>query len=99
MIGPKLQPDLYVILLRFRKYAVAITADVAKMYRQILMHPSHQDYQRIVWRENDNEDIKEYRLTTVTYGTASAPFLAIKSLIKCARVQGKDFLKAQYNLC
>lgn len=95
MIGPKLQPDLYVILLRFRKYAVAITADVAKMYRQILMHPSHQDYQRIVWRENDNEDIKEYRLTTVTYGTASAPFLAIKSLIECARVEGKDFLKAQ----
>lgn len=95
MIGPKLQPDLYVILLRFRKYAIAITADVAKMYRQILMHPSHQDFQRIVWRENDNEDIQEYRLSTVTYGTASAPFLAIKSLIECARVEGIDFLKAQ----
>lgn len=85
MVGPKMQSDLYTILLRFRKYAVAITADITKMYRQIIMQERDQDLQRILWRENDYDDIKEYRLTTVTYGTASAPYLAVRSLIECRR--------------
>lgn len=40
-------------------------------YRKDAVH--HQDYQRIVWRTSDEHPIKEYKLTTVTYGTASAP--------------------------
>lgn len=45
---PKVQPDIFNILIRFRLYQVAITADVAKMYRQVLVTPDDCDLQRIV---------------------------------------------------
>ncbi|XP_015189924.1 PREDICTED: uncharacterized protein LOC107073743, partial [Polistes dominula] len=34
MVGPMIQEDLFTILLRFRSHAFALTADIAKMYRQ-----------------------------------------------------------------
>jgi len=38
-VGPTVQPDLYSIVLRFRTHQVCFTADIAMMYRQILIHP------------------------------------------------------------
>jgi len=38
MVGPNLQQDLLSILLRFRTFKYALTADIAQMYRQILIH-------------------------------------------------------------
>ena len=35
LVGPKIQDDIFDILLRFRTHKVALSADVAKMYRQI----------------------------------------------------------------
>ena len=35
--GPKMQPDIFNILLRFHLHRVALTADVEKMYRQVLV--------------------------------------------------------------
>ncbi|XP_031632795.1 uncharacterized protein LOC116346734, partial [Contarinia nasturtii] len=81
MAGPRIQDELYNIMLRFRSYEIAFTADVAKMYRQILVAEEQQNYQRILWRKNKSENIKEYKLTTVTYGTSSAPFVAVNTLI------------------
>jgi len=63
---------------------VSFTADIAKMYRQIIIHPQDRDLQRILWRYSPEEPIKEYQLTTVTYGTSAAPFLATRCLKKLA---------------
>ncbi|XP_018406150.1 PREDICTED: uncharacterized protein LOC108782373 [Cyphomyrmex costatus] len=38
MVGPVVQQDLFAILLRFRSFKYVITADISKMYRQILVH-------------------------------------------------------------
>ena len=54
------------------------------MYRQILVHKSDQDYQRILWRNSTSEPIQEFRLNTVTYGLACAPFLAIRCIRQLA---------------
>ena len=35
LVGPKVQEDLFNILLRFRFFQVAMSADIAKMYRQV----------------------------------------------------------------
>lgn len=45
--------------------------------------------QRILWRSDNKTNIQTYELNTVTYGTASAPFLAIRVL----RQLGEDNLK------
>ncbi|XP_076385707.1 uncharacterized protein LOC105663446 [Megachile rotundata] len=79
-VGPVVQEDLMSILLRFRKHQYVLSADIAKMYRQILVRNEDRKFQRILWRKDKNESIKMYELNTVTYGTASAPFLATKVL-------------------
>ncbi|XP_039447736.2 uncharacterized protein LOC120426987 [Culex pipiens pallens] len=89
MVGPVVQDDLLDIALRFRLHAVAIVADIAKMYRMIRVQPADQRLQRIVWRDNVDEPIRIYELTTVTYGTASAPYLATKCLQKLGEIGEK----------
>ncbi|UYV79875.1 hypothetical protein LAZ67_18000953 [Cordylochernes scorpioides] len=78
--GPKLQKDIFPLLLRFRSHPIAISADITKMYRQILVHPEDTPYQRIIWRDESGQGLKEYELKTLTYGTSCAPFLAIRTL-------------------
>ncbi|XP_055543767.1 uncharacterized protein LOC129729280 [Wyeomyia smithii] len=80
LVGPVVQQDLLSLIMRFRTHAVALVADVEKMYRQVLVHSNDQPLQRILWRSNPNEPIATYELQTVTYGTASAPYLATKTL-------------------
>ena len=38
-VGPTLHPTIDQILLRFRSYAIAISSDISKMYREVLLHP------------------------------------------------------------
>ncbi|GFR09639.1 DUF1758 domain-containing protein [Trichonephila clavata] len=57
-------------------------ADVQQMYRQILVDREDQNLQLIVWRESKDSPIREYKRCTVTYGTASAPYLATRCLFQ-----------------
>lgn len=91
MVGPSIQPDLFTLLLRFRQYPVAVSADISKMYRCIEIHPEDRDMQRIVYRFNEDEPIQHFRLKTVTYGTSSAPFLATRCLQKVADDNAEKF--------
>ncbi|XP_058443677.1 uncharacterized protein LOC131425643 [Malaya genurostris] len=54
------------------------------MYRMINVHTQDQPLQRILWRESPDDPLRTYQLTTVTYGTSSAPYLATRCLNKCA---------------
>ncbi|XP_053698661.1 uncharacterized protein LOC128745608 [Sabethes cyaneus] len=90
MVGPQVQDDLVVILLRFRFPQYAIISDIEKMYRQILMSPPDQQLLLILWRDSPSEPIRTYQLTTVTYGTSSAPYLATKCLQKLAEIGSKS---------
>lgn len=64
------------------------------MFRQILIHPDDADYQRILWRPSDDNTIRHYRLLTVTYGLASAPYLAMRVLRQLASDEGHKFPSA-----
>ncbi|XP_038106697.1 uncharacterized protein LOC119766305 [Culex quinquefasciatus] len=90
-IGGTVQNDLFSILLAFRKHPVAFTADLSKMYRQIRVAPSDSRFQRIFWRADPSEFIRVLELTTVTYGTASAPFLATRCLVQLCDDEGENF--------
>nr|XP_036226615.1 uncharacterized protein LOC118682329 [Bactrocera oleae] len=82
--GPQLQENLVDILHRFRRYSVALTADIRKMFRQVMVDSRHRKWQQILWRECPNELLRTYQLSTVTYGMASSPFNAIRTLRQCA---------------
>ncbi|XP_067122120.1 uncharacterized protein [Centruroides vittatus] len=84
LLKGEVKEDVFEIMTRFRKYKYAFTADIQKMFRQILIEPSQRDLLRIVWKNEEEEMPVTYRLKTVTYGTASAPFLAVRTLKQLA---------------
>lgn len=84
LVGPTLQGTLWTILIRFRCFKVALCADIEKMYRQVFVNEKHRSLQRILWRKCPDDVITHFELQTVTYGTASAPFLAIRVLHQIA---------------
>ncbi|UYV81867.1 hypothetical protein LAZ67_20002729 [Cordylochernes scorpioides] len=92
--GPKIQQDLFHIILRFRIHPVAINADIAKIYRQIRISQEDSEFQRIVCRNVPHDKIKDYRLETVTYGTSCAPFLATRIIKQLALDEQSKFPKA-----
>ncbi|XP_072377748.1 uncharacterized protein [Diabrotica undecimpunctata] len=89
--GPAIQNDIFKIMLRFRQHKFVVIADVEKMYRQILIHPEERYLQNILWRQNPNEDLAPFELQTVTYGTTSAPYLAIKCIKQLASDYKHDY--------
>ncbi|XP_036138376.1 uncharacterized protein LOC118644289 [Monomorium pharaonis] len=86
MIGPTIQNKLFAHLIRFRIYNYVITADIEKMYRQVLIHDDDRRFQRILWREKG--EIKTYQLNTLTFGVSSSPYLAIRTLHQLAEDEG-----------
>ncbi|XP_028157884.1 uncharacterized protein LOC114351044, partial [Ostrinia furnacalis] len=92
MNGPVLQEDLRSIIMRWRMHKVCFVSDIEKMYRMILIQKEDADFQRVLWRQNTSisDEVKHYRLLTVTFGTASAPYLAIKTLMQLSEDEGED---------
>ncbi|GFV85878.1 integrase catalytic domain-containing protein [Trichonephila clavipes] len=80
LTGKKLQSDIFLTLLKFRFFPIAFSADIAKMYRQILISQDDACFQQIFWRKSPEEPLVIFKLNTVTYGTSCAPFLAIRTL-------------------
>ncbi|XP_075167525.1 uncharacterized protein LOC142239617 [Haematobia irritans] len=81
--GPALQNDLPAIITRWRRFRIGFRSDLEKMFRQIRIVEDQQHYQQILWRSDSR--IYVYRLQTVTYGTASAPYLSIRVLHQLAQ--------------
>lgn len=91
LLGPKLQRDLFEIVLRSRRHKVALSVDIKKMFRQIRIIQEQRDLQRIFWRENSHEPLREYCLDTVIFGQKSSPSNAIMVILKGARAMSEQF--------
>ncbi|GFW76139.1 integrase catalytic domain-containing protein [Trichonephila clavipes] len=89
--GGLVQEDLFSIMVRFRKHKYAFTTDIEKMFRMINIHPEQTCLQRILWKKGIGEPIKTYELTTVTYGTVSAPYLATRTLKQLEMDEANNF--------
>lgn len=83
--GPKLQKNIFDLLIRFRWHAVVFTGDIKQMYRQFLVDLQDCDYQRILWRPSPDEPIKDFRLLTVSYGVSCAPYQALWCISQLAK--------------
>ncbi|XP_023209786.1 uncharacterized protein LOC111612765 [Centruroides sculpturatus] len=90
MVGPRIQQELFLILMKFKTFPIVITADIM-MFRQMLINETDRDFQRVFWRNDASDPIQEYILVTVTYGTTPAPFLATRTLHQLAEDEGDNF--------
>ncbi|XP_018395111.1 PREDICTED: uncharacterized protein LOC108773703, partial [Cyphomyrmex costatus] len=91
LIGPKFQQDLPAIIARWRQWRFVYSVDIAKMFRQILIDPIDADFQRLLWRPTPESPLQHFRLLTVTYGLASAPYLAMRVIKQLAMDDGPAF--------
>ncbi|KAG5865928.1 hypothetical protein JTB14_025535 [Gonioctena quinquepunctata] len=57
----------------FDAWAPSSNADIAKMYRKVLITPAQRHLQKIFWRDDPNDELDKYALNTVTYGQTSIP--------------------------
>ena len=92
MVGPIIQDKIFEHLIRFRSHRYVMTADIEKMYRQILVDECDRKFQQILWRVDGK--IQTFQLNTVTFGVSSAPFLAIRTLHKLADDEKANFPRA-----
>ncbi|XP_053681566.1 uncharacterized protein LOC128732345 [Sabethes cyaneus] len=90
-VGPVVQDELIATILRMRTYPIALVGDIAKMYRQVLVHRDDTSLQRILWRFSTDEPIQVYELLTVTYGLAPSSFLATRTLLQLADDEGSRY--------
>ena len=89
--GPTIQRKLFNTLLQFRCFKVALSGDICKMYRCVHVREPDDHLQCILWRNSPDEDIKPYKLNTVTYGTKPAAFLAIRAMHQLAADEEANF--------
>ena len=80
MVGPKIQKDLFRMLIRFRMHLVAFSTDTAKLYRQVQLDTEDKGYHPLLWKEPNSKNIRTFRMTRGTYKTASLTFHSVRPL-------------------
>ena len=80
LVGHTIQASLVDVLMRFRQYQVALTTDVSRMYRAVLLPENQKDLHRFISRENSQEPIKDYSMTRLTFAVSTSSFAANMAL-------------------
>ena len=71
--GPKLQQDLFNVLVRFRRNPVGIACDIKEMYLQIEIEEKDRSHFRLLWRDLDpSREPDVFEFSRVVFGKNSA---------------------------
>ena len=76
--GPPLLNDLTAILVRFRRYRYAVTADIEKAFLHIILDEKDRDATRFFWLSNPEDPESQfvtYRFKAVLFGASCSPFI------------------------
>ena len=75
--GPKLQQDVFDVLLRFRSNLVTLVADLTQKFLQVTMAKQDRRYHRFLWRGLDLSRPPEvYETMRLMLGDGASPYLA-----------------------
>ena len=89
--GPKLQNDLFDVLLRFRKHPVALVCDIEEMYLQINLKENDKLFHRFLWRTDYSQEPDIYEFNRLVFGANCSPFLAQYVSQENARLYGNEY--------
>ena len=83
-VGPNLNPELMEVLLRFRMYPSAWTADITKAFLQIELKAEDSQVIRFLWYTDpsDPTTLTEYAWKRLPFGLTSSPFILRAVLFK-----------------
>ena len=97
--GPTLHPNLDTILICFRSYRVALSGDVGKMYREVMLCQPDRQLHRFLWRSHPDQPVADYCMNRVTFGVTSSPYAAVRTLQQTASDFSTPESKASWHVC
>ncbi|XP_054717257.1 uncharacterized protein LOC129226651 [Uloborus diversus] len=77
-IGPNLYPDLFELLLSYRKHPIAFTVDIKQAFLNVAIDESDKNVTKFFWTENPysfSDSLEVLRFNRVLFGINSSPFL------------------------
>ena len=93
--GSDLLNNLFGVIMRFRENAVAVCADIEKMYHMVAIPLIDQHVHRFLWRNLELERKPDtYVKTVLTFGDRPSPTMAIVALNKTAELMKDSKPKA-----
>ena len=74
LTGPKLQSDVFDILVKFRKDPVALVGDISQMYHQLVLREEDRPLHRFLWRDLDlRKEPEMYEFLRFVFGGCFLP--------------------------
>lgn len=91
--GPDLNNSLIGVLLRFRKEAVAIMADIQQMFHCFMVREDHRNYLRFLWHKenNVNKEVIDYRMKVHVFGNSPSPAVAVYGMRRAIQAGEQDY--------
>ena len=77
--GPSMNPSIVSILLRFRRWLVALLADIKMAFLQVVLHPYFRDICRFLLKLGDT--VRVMRFKRIPFGLSCSPFI-LNAVIK-----------------
>ncbi|XP_063828959.1 uncharacterized protein LOC135078291 [Ostrinia nubilalis] len=90
-VGPNLQSDLFLLLIDFRIFPVAVTADVKQMFLRVSVNEHHRKYLKILFRFDPQEPIRTYQFSSLPFGLKPSPYIAMRTIRKLAHDHSDRF--------
>ena len=87
--GPSLYPLLSTILTKFRIHKIGMVSDISKMFCEVALLPEEYDMHR-----DDTGEIVDCRMTRLTFGVTTSPYLATQVLRQLAQDYQEEYPNA-----
>ena len=96
LTGPKLQSDVFDILVKFRKELVALVGDISQMYHQLVLRPEDRPLHRFLLRDMDlRKEPEVYEFVRFVFGGCCCPFCAQFTWQKHAEIHQETSASSQ----
>nr|XP_049705643.1 uncharacterized protein LOC126056487 [Helicoverpa armigera] len=93
--GQNLQGNLFNIIVNFRLFLIALSADIRQMFLSIEIRESDCRFQRILYRFSPKEPLKVYEFNRVVFGLKSSPLHALRTIKQLAEDEGDSYPQAK----
>ena len=70
---PSLYPKLTTVLNHFRRHSIGLSADVSKMFTEVVLDPSERDLHRFLVQQPESTSVRDCRVKCLTFGVALHP--------------------------
>ena len=94
LTGPDLLQSLIHILIRFRQYPYAVSADIEGMFLQVGVIPEDRPSLRFLWREDPASDVAVFQYVRHIFGSKDSPTCANYALRRTATDNQSTFPEA-----